>query len=199
MRAPVTFSRSQRGMAVPIMLIMLAVMLVSSIYLLRSSNSTTLSTANLAYESSLAKAADLGIMTGYQWLNAQADRTVLWNNVPAAGYVATANPAPGRGPGDSAYWLGSVKMADTAGNQIEYVIHRLCTFAGPFDQAAPVNACALTSAKQSLEGKAGVGDSLSSDAPSYQGQPQLHYVITARINGARGGNVMNQAVVMMGP
>jgi uncharacterized protein YpmB len=53
------FRRLQRGIALPIMLIMLAVMMVSSIYLLKSSTSTTLTTSNLAYEAALTKAADL--------------------------------------------------------------------------------------------------------------------------------------------
>ncbi|WP_342116173.1 pilus assembly PilX family protein [Pseudoduganella sp. OTU4001] len=198
MRTPIDKLRRQRGMSVPIMLIMLGVMLVSSIYLLRSSNSTTLTAANLAYETALAKAADAGIHQGYAWL-AATPRSTLWNDVLAAGYRSTTNPAPGKGPSDKEYWYGSAKMTDSAGNQVEYVIHRLCTFAGPFDQTQPANSCALTSAKQDTEGRAGVGDSLSSDAPAYQGSPQISYVITARISGARGGNVMNQAVVMMGP
>jgi hypothetical protein len=198
MRIRFAGARRQAGMSVPIMMIMLGVMLVSSVYLLRSSNSTTLTTANLAYETSLAKAADLGIHQAYAWL-AATPRSALWNDVLAAGYRATTNPAPGKGPADKEYWYGSAKLVDNAGNQVEYVIHRLCTFAGPFDQSQPVNSCALTAAKQHTDGRVGVGDSLSSDAPAYQGQPQISYVITARISGPRGGNVMNQAVVMMGP
>lgn len=198
MRKPLPLLRRQRGLSVPIMLIMLGVMLVSSIYMLRSSNSTTLTTANLAYETSLAKAADVGIHQAYAWLSA-TPRVALWNDVPGAGYRATTNPAPGRGPTDKEYWMGSAKMVDAAGNQVEYVIHRLCTFAGPFDQSQPANSCALMSSKQDPSGRSGVGDSLSSDAPTYFEAPQLSYVITARISGARGGNVMNQAVVMMGP
>lgn len=198
MRTSFASRRRQGGMSVPIMLIMLGVMMVSAVYLLRSSNSTTLTTANLAYETALAKAADLGIHQAYAWL-AATPRSALWNDVQEAGYRATTNPAPGKGPSDKEYWLGSAKLEDSAGNQVEYVIHRLCTFAGPFDQSAPANSCALTAAKQDTSGRAGVGDSLSSDAPAYQGQPQISYVITARISGARGGNVMNQAVVMMGP
>eukprot|EP01034_Spumella_vulgaris_P034562 gene34562-42632_t len=45
------------------MLIMLAVMMLSSIYLLRSTNSTTMTTSNLAYDSALAKAARPGHLT----------------------------------------------------------------------------------------------------------------------------------------
>ena len=54
-------SLRQRGLALPIMLIMLAVMLVSAAYLLRASNSGTLASANLAYETTLSKEADLGL------------------------------------------------------------------------------------------------------------------------------------------
>ena len=43
-----------------------------------------------------------------------------------------------------------------------------------------------------------LGDSLASDSPVYAGVPQLHYVITARIDGPRGGNVVTQMVVLIG-
>lgn len=198
MRKPFPTMHRQRGLAVPIMLIMLTVMLASSVYMLRSSNSSTLTTANLAYETSLAKAADLGIHQAYAWLKA-TPRAMLWNDVLAAGYRATTNPAPDRGPTDKEFWMGSATTKDASGNEVEYVIHRLCTFSGPFDQGQPANSCALTSSKQDTHGRAGIGDSLSSDAPKFNEAPQLSYVITARISGARGGNVMNQAIVMMGP
>ena len=44
----------------------------------------------------------------------------------------------------------------------------------------------------------GAGTSLASDSQVYSGTPQLHYVITARIFGPRGGNVVNQMVVLIG-
>ena len=59
-------ARRQAGLALPIMLIMLAVMLVSSIYLLKASTSTTLTTANLAYDSALGKEADLGVHKAFE-------------------------------------------------------------------------------------------------------------------------------------
>ena len=43
-----------------------------------------------------------------------------------------------------------------------------------------------------------IGDSLASDSSQLATMPQIHYVVTARIFGARGGNVVNQAVVMIG-
>lgn len=190
----------QRGLALPVMLIMLVVMMVSSVYLLRSTNSTALTTSNLAYEDALSKAADLGIHTAYNWMNNLPDKSVLQNDIPAAGYVATINPGAGQGVSNDAFWQGSVKVKDANDrDEVEYVIHRMCRFAGPYNSTVPVNACTLTAARQDVQAKTRVGDSLSSDAPAYQGKPQLHYLITARISGPRGGNVMNQAVVMMGP
>lgn len=183
-------------MALPVMLIMLVVMMVSSIYLLRSTNSTALTTSNLAHEDALSKAADLGIHTAYDWLSTRPDKSVLYNDIPAAGYVATTNPGAGQGVSNPAFWQGSVMVWDAGRrNQVEYVIHRMCQFPGDYN----TNNCSLTAARQTLQARTRAGDSLSSDAPAYQGKPQLHYLITARIAGARGGNVMNQAVVMMGP
>ncbi|AKU20690.1 hypothetical protein MJ904_22775 [Massilia sp. MB5] len=188
---------AQSGIAMPIMLIMLAVMLVSSIYLLRSSTSTTITTANLAYDSALSKSADLGIHTAFAWLSTVA-KSQLNADVAASGYVSTLNPV--HTVSTPAFWNGSVTIDDPAKeNRIEYVIHRMCTFAGAYNSTVPPNSCTVTAAKAKVKAATMVGDSLSSDAPAYQGKPELHYVITSRIFGPRGGNVVNQAVVMMGP
>ncbi|WP_229218772.1 pilus assembly PilX family protein [Rugamonas brunnea] len=200
MSLPHTMPRAcrQAGVALPVMLIMLTVMLIGSIYLLKSSTSTTLTTANLAYDSSLSKAADLGVHTAFAWLKGLPSKAVLTADVPAQGYVATLNGA--WTVSSPAFWAGSVTIADTAGNQVEYVIHRMCDFAGAYnDVGPPKNNCMLSAAKSAVAAPTPVGSSLASNAPSYQGQPQLHYVVTARIAGPRGGNVVTQAVVMMGP
>ena len=188
----------QAGIALPVMLIMLTVMLVGSIYLMRSSTSTTLTVANLAYDSALSKEADLGLHRAFQWLTTLPSKTALNANSANDGYVATLNPAwTVSSPG---FWTGSKTLpVDNSGNQVEYVIHRMCNFAGAYNSTAPVNQCMLTAAKQAIAAPVAMGSSLAQNAPAYQGQPELHYVITARISGPRGGNVMTQAVVMMGP
>jgi hypothetical protein len=98
----------QRGIALPIMLIMLAVMMVSSIYLLKSSTSTTLTTSNLAYEAALTKAADAGLHAGFTYLRTIPNKNLLLTDQAAAGYVATlpqtwtvSNPN---------FWLGAITM-----------------------------------------------------------------------------------------
>src|SRR5690349_21776027 len=116
----------QRGVALPVMLIMMLVMLITSVYLLRSSNSATLAASNLAYDATLSRAVDLGLHTGFRWLQktAKDERALLTGHQAAEGYRATLGA--GLTPRDSAFWNGSVEIDDGQGNTIEYVIHRLC-------------------------------------------------------------------------
>lgn len=192
--------RRQGGIALPVILIMLTVMLVGSIYLLRSSTSSTLTVTNLAYDAALSREVDLGIHKAFEWLALPTTKPLLTANNAAQGYVATLNP--GWTVSSPQFWVGSVTMdADANQNRIEYVIHRMCTFAGAYNATLPAaNSCMLSAAKRgSVAAAVALGDSLSQNAPSYEDQPQLHYVVTARIFGPRGGNVVTQAVVMMGP
>lgn len=101
----------QAGIALPVMLIMLTVMLIGSIYLLRSSTSTTLTVANLAYDSALSKEADLGVHRAFQWLSTLPSRSVLNANSPGDGYVATLDPTwTVSSPG---FWTGSKNCRPT--------------------------------------------------------------------------------------
>jgi hypothetical protein len=186
----------QRGIALPIMLIMLTVMMVSSIYLLRASTSTTLTTANLAYDAALSKATDAGLHAGFTYLRGLPNKNDLLVNQPGAGYVATlpqnwtaSNPN---------FWTGSVTLApDADGNRVEYVIHRMCNLTGSYD--VPPNKCQTTSPRPDAPAPRQLGETLKRDASNIASAAQIHYVVTARVFGARGGNVMTQAVVMKGP
>lgn len=186
----------QRGIALPIMLIMLAVMMVSSIYLLKSSTSSTLTTANLAYEAALTKAADAGLHAGFTYLRNIPNKNLLLTDQAAAGYVATlpqtwtvSNPN---------FWLGSITMApDNEGNRVEYVIHRMCMLPLPYDD--PTNRCQTTAPRPGTTGPRALGETLKIDASNLAVAAQIHYVVTARVFGPRGGNVVTQAVIMKGP
>jgi Tfp pilus assembly protein PilX len=185
-----------RGIALPIMLIMLAVMMVSSIYLLRSSTSTTLTTSNLAYDAAMTKAADAGLHAGFSYLRTVANKNDLLVNQAAAGYVATlpqnwtvSNPD---------FWTGSITLApDADNNRIEYVIHRMCNFTGAYDVSP--NKCQTTAPRPGTTGPRALGATLRVDAPNLNSAAQIHYVVTARVFGPRGGNVVTQAVIMKGP
>lgn len=187
---------SQRGIALPVMLIMLTVMLVSSIYMLKSSTSTTMTTANLAYDAALSKSADAGLHAGFAYLRSVANRADLLVNQPAQGYVATLTPT--WTVSTEAFWTGAATLQpNPAGDRVQYVIHRMCTFPGAYNSNN--NSCRTTSARPNSQAPQPYGTSLGLGGPKFLQQPQLHYVVTARINGARGGNVVTQAVVLKGP
>jgi hypothetical protein len=192
-----TLRRRAAGLALPVVLIILAVMLVSSIYLMKSIHSTTLTTGNLAYDATLSQSVDLGLHTGFDWLKATAatSKTTLDTDSAANGYVALLDTT--QTPRDDEFWEGSKTIAapDGSGN-IEYVIHRLCLARKPAGDAK--NQCVQTAANTALLGTAvGLGTSLASDSPSYAGSPQVHYVITARLRGAKGASVTNQMIVLI--
>jgi len=188
--------RAQRGVALPVMLIVLLVMLISSIYLLKSSHSTTLTASNLAYDSAQARAVDYGLHQGFLWLSetAKTNRAQLNDHSSGDGYVAILQN--GQGPRSDGFWAGG-KIVDVGTQRVQYVIHRLCSRNLPYDD--PDNACVQTADNPSAMGSSvKVGASIASDAPQFTSVPKVHYVVTARIAGARGGNVVNQLVVQIG-
>jgi Tfp pilus assembly protein PilX len=192
----------QQGVALPVMLIILVVMLVSSIYLLKSSNSSTLAASNLAYDSALSKAADLGLHKGFQYIQAQAlaNKKALEKDDVDNGYLATYDTS--KSVTSTEFWANSKTVTNPAamngtetGDTVEYVIHRACLNPG---NATVGNACVLTSGnpQANINGVA-AGGSLSAGSVVYVNPPQIHYIVTARIYGPRGGNVVNQMIVLI--
>ena len=187
----------QRGVALPVMLIVLVVMVISGAYLLKASNTTTMTTSNLAYRAALNKANDLALLSASEWLSStwSTNKVLLDSDNPANGYVAKLDTTQTVHSGG--FWSGKATMTDTAGNTIEYVIHRLCSQAQPFN--AGTNQCMQTTANPITLGTGvALGSSLSSNAVQLAGSPQLHYIITARIFGPRGGDVISQMAVLIG-
>lgn len=186
----------ERGVALPVMLVMLTVILLSSVYLLKASTSSTLMTSNLAYDASLSRAVDLGLLTGFQWLKTTAASNKPGLDTSDADNAYVANYDTTQATASSGFWTGS-KTLDEGGNRIEYVIHRMCAFSGAYNK--PTNSCMQTAPNTSIvNNTVALGDSLASDSVSLAGAPQVHYIVTARIFGVRGGNVVNQVVVMIG-
>jgi Tfp pilus assembly protein PilX len=195
MRAPRV--RRERGLALPVVLIILAVMLVSSIFLMKSIHSTTLATGNLAYQSTLSQSVDLGLHTGFEWLKttAASNKASLDADSPANGYVAMLDTS--QTARDSGFWTGSKSIDGPDGSSIEYVIHRACADRLAYDNRN--NQCLQTADNPSMKGApVAFGVSWGVDTPQYDGSPQVHYVITARLRGARGASVTTQMIVMIG-
>jgi Tfp pilus assembly protein PilX len=192
--------RREQGIALPVMLIILAVLLVGSIYLLKNTHSTTLTTGNLAYDATLSKQADLGLHTGFEWLRSTslANKAALNKAAADQGYVAHLDTSQSpRDAEESGFWDGSKTIAGPDANtRIEYVIHRLCALDGGYDENN--NRCVQSSGASNAGGQMAFGQSSAVDTADYAGTPMLHYVITARISGPRGASVTNQLIVLIG-
>ena len=192
----------QQGVALPVMLIILVVMLVSSVYLLKSSNSSTLSASNMAYDSALSKAADLGLHKGFEYLKAKAiaNKTQLYVDDLPSGYIATYDPT--QSVTSDAFWQNAATVKNLAAQNgtgaddvIQYVVHRACANQKAYNDG---NACVMTSSNVvAPPARIGFGDSTVITSVTYALPPQVHYIITARIYGPRGGNVVNQMVVLI--
>jgi hypothetical protein len=195
-RALARLRARSRALALPVMLIILAIMMVTSIYMLRSTHSTAITTGNLAYDATMSRAVDYGLHAGFQWLSSTAatNKGALDSNVPGYGYWARLDTS--LSTRDSGFWDKMVTISDPDGNQVDYVVHRMCAKEGTYDQST---GCVMTSDNTApLGNTVALGDSMASDAPQFAGSPQVHYVITARIHGARGGSVVNQMIVLIG-
>lgn len=181
-------------MALPVVLIILAVMLLGSIYLLKSVHSTELSTANLSYDAALGRAADLGLHQGYQWLSAQATANKAALDNPIAGKTFYSPTAPAQSPNEKGFWDNAASMPGDDNTTIDYVIYRLCLGSGTYNTGN--NACVQTAAAGATGSAASPGTSLKV-GPVFNKPPQIHFLITARIRGGRGANVINQMVVLI--
>ena len=192
----------QRGVALPIALIMLVVMLFSGIYLMRASNNATILASNLAYERDISRRADFGLSTAYDWLSTTSSNLATKGNLdldqPAAGYIATYACVASNCYRDAAFWVSAVTVNDPTGNPVEYIVHRMCSLPNLAYNFGN-NTCVQTTAVTTVSASGAVaGTSLSSDSETYTTLPQIHYVITARVPGAKGASVINQMVVMIG-
>lgn len=196
------FPRRQRGIVLVIALIVLVSMTLAGVALVRSVDTATMLAGNLAFRQSATASGDAGVEAAISWLtgssvNLEADQ-------PSNGYYATSqdnldltgNKTPGDSTDDlnwnSASVVKKLASADAAGNQIAYVIHRMCDSAGPLDGAT----CAT-------EQTAKPGSSLGGARQMLTYQPGTwsevanrgYYRITARVEGPRKTYSYVQAII----
>ena len=192
--------RAQRGAVLFISLIVLVAMSLAGLAMMRGVDTGAMIANNLAFKSGATMAADSGIEAARNWLMANTGAT-LYNNKPAVtnggGYFATWQEGLDFTNGDSDttnnfdWAANSVALAaDAAGNQVSYVIHRMCDAIG---NPASINCIRATdssgSTSSSSKGAAAFG-SYAISSPS-----QAFFRITVRVIGPRNTVSYVQAVV----
>lgn len=180
--------RRQRGFMLAVVMVVLVAMMLSAVALLRSTDTNQLVSGNLAFRNSTVHSADVGVQAAVNWLTGVAGTAALNANTPASGYYAVLGNADMNFE-DPALWTqcGGCSGVDGAGNNVSWIVQRLCDGQGP---TASVNCAAKDG---SLSGT----NSFSGSGPSGQfNSPATHYYrITVRVLGARNTSTLTQAFV----
>jgi type IV pilus assembly protein PilX len=196
---------NQRGVVLFIVLIVLVAMSMAAISMFRSSDTGSMIAGNLAFKQSALLSADKGVEEARTWVNGNLN--ILDVDNPAKGYYATRQDSldfmGSKTPeklSDDVDWDGKNTEAvvkavvlptdSTTGNQVSYVVHRLCETSGGVND--PGQACAV--ATMLVTGS-------TNDAVDYTNQPltskaTAYYRITARIVGPRNTVSYVQATIL---
>lgn len=213
--------RVQRGLSLIVVLIALLIIGLAAVALLRSSDTGTLVTGNLAFQKSALAAGDASTEVAITWLAANAAGGVLFNDVPANGYYAStadacdltgtrtptvaaddvrwnvADPDPGVACNMNARTLAAVAGVP-AGYTARYVINRVCNGSGDPNSVLTGGGTPMACSRLG----AGTSEGSTRGGGSYgnmplTGESQQYYRITTRIDGPRNTVRYIQALVVI--
>ena len=184
--------RAQRGVVLFIALIVLVAMSLAGIALIRGVDTANLIAGNLAFKQNATHGGDWGVEQARAWMQAQPAATLQFD-VPGRyaaamqsnlDFTATDPSKPDFDWDANSFAAG----ADPAGNQVRYVIHRMCDSSG----GPGVTNCVSTSAGGTVGGTKGGATYGGAALPSTS---QIYYRITARVTGPR--NTVSYVQVMV--
>jgi type IV pilus assembly protein PilX len=207
-------SRQQRGVVLILALIMVVAMTLAGIVLYRQIGTGLIIARNLSFKRTAAIAADRGIESARTWLISQSAATLEQGNA-ASGYfpawcnttldgtnVPDANndgqpddcgntPAPSEFDPLTYNWGNSLQATanDGAGNEVRYVIHRLCETPGPMNAAG--QQCVTIGS--STAGGSQTSATYGNQALSNTSQP--YFRITSRVLGPTNTVVFTQSIM----
>lgn len=194
----------QKGVVLIIAIVVLLAMTVAALALIRSVDTTTLIAGNLAFQQSATHSGDLGVEHAIAWMDSVSANT-LENDKAVNGYSASgslASKSPAAGQTWDAYWATTLQSrsvsltqaseaastpANPAGNDVSYVIDRMCDSPGSITSgiscsASPVVVVATGNVEEGGE-------------PPMNATSIVYYRITVRIAGPRNTVSYIQAVV----
>ncbi len=207
-------TNAQRGVVLLLALIMLVAMTLAGIVLYRPIGTGVIIARNLSFKRTAAVAADRGIESARTWLVGQSSAG-LEQGIAASGYfpgwcntVLNASNVPdadndgqpddcGNNPAPSEFdpitfnWAGSVLATsdDGAGNEIRYVIHRLCETPGSINASG--QQCVVIGSASA--GGAKTAATYGSQALTNTSQP--YFRITSRVLGPTNTVVYTQSIL----
>ena len=193
--APSLVSR-QRGVVLLISLIVFIVLSLAGLALLRSVDTTSLITGNLAFRQAAVRAADIATDQALNTLFRELSSEELTDNQLLKGYVASMpeNENPIGTKAWEVFWKTKIAGAraielapDAIGNTVAYTIQRMCRDKGMPEFAHCVTAPTTWQTP---------GTNLGVDVPPIPSPPQYYYRITTRVVGPRNTTVFIQTAVV---
>jgi type IV pilus assembly protein PilX len=198
--------RREEGVVLMIALIVLVAMTLAGIGMIRSIDTGTMVAGNISFRQSAVAAGDSGIEAAITWL--QANPSSLTGDITAKGYYSTRQDSVDltgnktEGGIDGVNWDGTATsqvakalavgtVDPSTGNQVYYIIHRLCSIPGTIN--APAQSCATSSS---------TGTGSTQDAPTYDNQGilvanRIYYRITSKVVGPKNTVSYVQAVILL--
>jgi type IV pilus assembly protein PilX len=184
-----TFARlgraTQQGMVLLVALVVLVAIMIAGIAMIRSVDTATLVSGNLAFQQSATYAADKGIEAALVMLKKKQVDGTLDNNDPSSGYSAAmrSTDSPTAGQSWQEFWtatlapVGVEVPGDPFSNHVYYVVHRECSNAKPPGSGG---LCVASPAVTKSSGNAQEAGEVELNAAS-----QIYYRITVRVSGPR--------------
>jgi len=170
----------QAGVSLILVLIALALLLVGSVALLRSSEVSSLVAGNVSFKEAATQATDLGISSAAKALQAMTD---VDSNVANA-YYATRQAEDAYGLPTTVNW--STVPSSAVGNyNVQYVIERLCNTTPVTDPSA---SCMVRDQAAPGSNKAG--------SLVYNNPASIYYRITVQVTGPKNATSFVQALVI---
>ncbi len=204
MRRHVAPQRAQRGVILFVALIVLVAMSLAGIALMRSVDTNVLIAGNLVFRQGATMAGDWGIEAARTWLDTNKAGTTLENDQPGVAngtgywanwqsnadlYGGTATTA------DDYNWNNATVVGtDTGGNEVRYVIHRLCSQAGATTSSA-VSCVKVGGSGGSGPAATGTKGTSSYGSAALPGVSSTYYRVTVRVAGPRNTLSYVQAVL----
>jgi len=190
----------QRGVVLIVALIVLVAMTLAGIALMRSTSTSGRVAGNLAFQQAATLSADVGIENAIAWLETNSAGNTLYAAVTAEPAYVPNLPAGSDPASDQSWetWWNQNAVAtgrihtmdvDPTGNQVSYIIQRLCAASG--SPTAGIG-CSVAPGVVGSEGNSKGSGVLPVKMPSQQ-----YYRITARVAGPRNAVGFVQAVVAM--
>jgi Tfp pilus assembly protein PilX len=175
----------QQGIVLFIALIVLVAMTLAGIAIVRSVDTGNLVSGNIAFRQAALASGDRGLDDAFTWLKNNLTTGVLDADSASDGYFAVVTEPPPTNPGGPPDWTAASVWAsaktvgtDSNGNTVSYVIHRMCSSAGPYNQVG--TACAQTPRTGGAAGNGqGVGDN------QFNANPVVYFRVTVRVTGPR--------------